>query len=107
MENVPEVKYPVDVTIEYPETSSRWLAFCSILFLIPKLIILIPHLIAIYFVGIFAFICAFCAQVVVLFTGKYPHGIFDIVRGVYRWQIRVNAYLLGLTDHYPPFKLHS
>jgi len=107
MENIPEIKYPVDVIMEYPETSSRGLAFCSILLLIPKFIILIPHIIALYFVAIFTLISAFCAQVVVLFTGKYPHGIFEIVKGMYRWQMRVNAYLLGLTDQYPPFKLHS
>ena len=39
----------------------------------------------------------------ILFTGKYPRGMFDFVVGLFRWQMRVNAYLLLLTDAYPPF----
>jgi hypothetical protein len=44
----------------------------------------------------------------ILFTGRYPRGIFDFVQGVIRWNNRVIAYALVLvTDRYPPFSLSS
>ena len=42
---------------------------------------------------------------VVLFTGKWPEGMRDFVVGYARWSTRVNAYVLFLTDEYPPFRL--
>jgi hypothetical protein len=44
----------------------------------------------------------------ILFTGRYPRGIFDFVQGVIRWNNQVMAYALVLvTDRYPPFSLSS
>ena len=43
----------------------------------------------------------------VLFTGKFPRGMFDYQVGVARWGCRVNAYMYGLVDKYPPFRLHE
>jgi hypothetical protein len=46
------------------------------------------------------------AWFVILFTGRYPRGMFDFLVGVGRWTARVNAYVLVLvTDRYPPFRL--
>ena len=100
-----EQKYPVDVSVEYPEHSARKLAFATVFFLFPKLILVIPHMIVMWFLGIALFVAAILAQFSVLFTGTYPRVFFDFVVGVCRWQMRVNAYIRGLTDTYPPFRL--
>ena len=96
---------PVSLTIQRPHQSSRWLALATLLFLLPKAVMLVPHFVVLYALGIVAFLCGVIAQFVVLFTGRYPQGLFDIAVGVMRWQVRVNAYVIGLTDIYPPFRL--
>jgi hypothetical protein len=103
MEPVTQKSYPVTLTLTRPERSSRWLALATLLFAIPKVIMLIPHFIALYFLGIFSFFVGVVAQFVVLFTGRFPEGLFKIVRGILQWQVRLNCYFFGLTDTYPPF----
>ncbi|MBI3231884.1 MAG: DUF4389 domain-containing protein [Candidatus Doudnabacteria bacterium] len=102
--NMPE-KYPVSLEVAYPEKSSRLLAFFTILFLIPKVVIMAPHFVVLYFLAIVAFLVWIYGQLAVLFTGRYPRGAFDFIVGVQRWQARTNAYFMGLTDKYPPFSL--
>ena len=66
---------------------------------------LIPHWIILYFLalaGVFATIISQCA---VLFTGKYPVDFHNFMTGLIRWQTRVNVYMLGLTDKYPPLPI--
>jgi len=41
----------------------------------------------------------------VLFTGRWPQGLRNFAVGFMRWVLRVEAYLLLLTDDYPPFAL--
>jgi len=94
---------PTKVSIPRPERSSRILALCTLLFFIPKAILLIPHFIALWALGIAAFVVGVIAQVVVLFTGTYPESLHRFVVGTIRWQTRVNAYAFGLRDEYPPF----
>jgi hypothetical protein len=71
-----------------------------------KWILAIPHWIILYFLGIAAWVCIIIAWFAILFTGRYPRGLFDFVVGVMRWGFRVEAYaLLMVTDKYPPFSL--
>jgi hypothetical protein len=63
-----------------------------------------------YFVLVFLFVGVFGAVIIawfaILFTARYPRGLFDFVVGVLRWTVRVSAYAFILvTDVYPPFSL--
>jgi hypothetical protein len=96
--------YPTDVSVEYPESSSRILAFLGFLFWI-KLVALIPHFIVLFFLGMISLLLAWIGYLAVIFTGKYPRGLFDFQVGVIRWNFRVNCWGIGLTDKYSPFSL--
>jgi hypothetical protein len=47
----------------------------------------------------------FLAFFAILFTGRYPRGLFDFITGTMRWGNRISAYFLLLTDAYPPFRM--
>lgn len=97
----PEGTYSVDITAEYPEYSSRLLMFFSMF----KFILLVPHLVCLGFLAIAVGVVNFLAWWAVLFTGRWPDAFWAFEIGFLRWQVRVNAYLMGLTDQYPPFGL--
>ena len=97
--------YPVNLTVDYPEHSSRALAVFSIPFFFIRALLLIPAMFCLYFVGVAAFFVIWIAFWAVAFTGRYPSGMFDFVTGYMRWSFRVTAYLYGLTDQYPPFRM--
>ena len=80
---------PVKFTIEYPEKLSRGILLLKTFF--GWLYVLIPHGIALAFYGIAAFFVMIIAWFAILFTGKFPRGMFDFVVGYYRWNNRVNA----------------
>jgi hypothetical protein len=96
--------YSVNFQVDYPASTSRLFAV-PILGIVIRLILLIPHLIVIYILQILAEIVFIVAWIPVLFTGKYPEGLYSLVSGFIRWYARVYAYLFGLTDKYPPFSL--
>ena len=92
-------QYPVTLEIEYAENLSRWMIFV-------KWLLAIPHYIVLLFLGLAASVVVSIAFFAILFTGRYPRGMFDFVVGTARWWVRVNAYAHWLmTDRYPPFSL--
>jgi uncharacterized protein DUF4389 len=66
-------------------------------------LLVIPHLIVLSLFGIVASLALIAAWFAVLFTGRWPDGLKQFVLGFFRWQFRVTAYYLLLTDVYPPF----
>ena len=92
-------KYPVTFEVDYPESLSRWLIFV-------KWLLAIPHIIVLFFLYIVALVVWVIVWFAILFTGRFPRGLFDFLVGVNRWSLRVNAYaLLLMRDDYPPFIL--
>jgi hypothetical protein len=84
---------------DYPQRLNRWLP-------IVKWLLAIPHYIVLAFLYLGAIIAVVCAWFAILFTGRYPRGLFNYVEGVTRWQNRVIGYAIILvTDEYPPFRL--
>lgn len=71
-----------------------------------KFIMLIPHLIILYVLGLMAALALLVTWIPVLFAGQYPQWGRTLVGGWIRWFVRVNAFWYGLTDAYPPFQLN-
>jgi hypothetical protein len=94
----------VHLDFPYPDAQkdlTRWMPLV-------KWFLLIPHWIVIFFLGIAAFVCAIIAWFAILFTGRYPKGLFEFIVGVLRWGLRMQAYaILLVTDKYPPFTLEA
>ena len=89
-----EFEYP-----DAPQELNRWLPLV-------KWLLAIPHYIVLFFLYIGAIVVVIVAWFAILFTGRYPRGIFDYVEGVIRWHNRVVGYAwILVTDRYPPFRL--
>jgi hypothetical protein len=92
----------VHLEIDYPDVErdlNRWLPLV-------KWLLAIPHYIVLAVMAIVAIFLVIIAWFAILFTGRYPRGLFDFVVGVGRWALRVQAYaFLLVTDRYPPFSL--
>jgi hypothetical protein len=68
-----------------------------------RIFYVIPHVIALLFLNIAWVVTSIVAWFAILFTGKYPSGLYGFAVGVFRWDLRVEAYLLLMRDEYPPF----
>jgi len=78
---------------------NRWLPLV-------KWFLAIPHYVVLVFLTLGAVVVVIVAWFAILFTGRYPRGLFDYVVGVLRWHNRVTGYaFILLTDRYPPFRL--
>ncbi|KAA0918918.1 DUF4389 domain-containing protein [Dietzia sp. ANT_WB102] len=110
--------YPADLEVDYPERLSR------LLVLFKWWLLALPHLFIVGIltgsVGVFGngtmanntnwgiplvSLLVLIAAVTLLFTARYPRGLFDLVLGLNRWVYRVATYVLLLRDQYPPFRL--
>jgi hypothetical protein len=114
-----DVDYPARLNVAYPEELSRGLV------LVKWWLLAIPHYIVI---GLFTSgliwwaadfdgdnvlelgggligLLVFIAALALLFTGRYPRGLFDLIMGLNRWVYRVWAYVALMRDEYPPFRL--
>jgi len=87
-----EIPYP-----DVPKDLNRWLPLV-------KWFLAIPHYIVVACLLVASIVCVVVAWFAILFTGRYPRGLFDFIVGVSRWALRVVAYAFLLTtDQYPPF----
>ncbi|MCZ6461365.1 MAG: DUF4389 domain-containing protein [Actinobacteria bacterium] len=93
----------VHLDLDYPDVEqdlNRWLPLV-------KWFLAIPHYIVLTVLFLVAIVVAVIAWFAILFTGRYPRGLFDYMVGVGRWGLRVQAYAFFLvTDQYPPFSLN-
>ena len=92
--------FPLRLTGELDPDVGRWLWLV-------KWLLAIPHFVVLFFLWIGFVLSTVVAGFAILFTGRYPRGIFDYNVGVLRWSWRVSFYsysALG-TDKYPPFSL--
>jgi hypothetical protein len=95
------MSYPMTYRVDYPEKLSRGTLLLKVFF--GWLYVGIPHGICLWLYGIAAAVMMFVAFFAILFTGKYPKGLFDFVVGYARWGARVGAYMTFMRDEYPPF----
>lgn len=94
----------VHLDIDYPDVPRDLNRFMPLV----KWFLVIPHLIALLFIAIAAVFAVFFAWLTIIFTGRYPRGLFDFVEGFLRWGTRVSGYaFLMVTDRYPPFSLKA
>lgn len=98
--------YPVDfANDDGTEERHRALGLLGIILLKPLL--LLPHMVVLFFVSLAALVMGWIAYWAVLFTGRFPQSLFRLVEGTIRWSARLTAWHFGLTDHYPPFALDN
>ncbi|MEA2215052.1 MAG: hypothetical protein QOK19_613 [Solirubrobacteraceae bacterium] len=99
-----EEQQAVHLDFDYPDATrdlNRWLPLV-------KWLLAVPHYIVLFFLYVGSVFAVIAAWLAILFTGRYPRGLFEYVEGVMRWHTRVMAYALILvTDQYPPFRLRS
>ena len=111
--------YPARLELEYPERLNRWLPLVKWLLAFPQYILVGALVGSGYVVSIsvqensvtsystpsLIGACVLIAAIAMLFTTRYPPGLFDFAVGINRWGYRLLVYLALMTDSYPPFRL--
>ena len=97
-----ERSYPLDIRGDLSPDLSRWLWLV-------KWLLAMPHFIVLIFLSLAAFVVWIISWWAILFTARYPRGMFNYIVGVMRWWWRVSFYAFYplATDRYPPFSLKS
>ncbi len=111
--------YPARLDLEYPDRLNRWLPLVKWLLAVPQYILVGALVGSGYVVSIsvqdsrvtsystpsLIGACVLIAAIAMLFTTRYPPGLFDFAVGINRWGYRLLVYVSLMTDHYPPFRL--
>ena len=99
------MQHPVRLVMPFPPKFNRvqallftFLSIVGFLMMIPHFFLMAVYGIALYFVNIIAFFA-------ILFTGRYPRGMWEFVRGFIQFSFRISSYMGVLTVGYPPFSL--
>lgn len=94
-----DADYPASISVTMAEGERDKLSIAL------RLIYVIPHAIILWALGIAWFVTSVIAWFSILINGTYPEGLYNFGVGVFRWSLRVEAYMLLLVDEYPPFSL--
>ena len=92
--------YPAELELTPPVDGDR--DFTAVLL---RIVFVIPQLVALWVLGILWGLATIVAWFHIVFTGRYPEGLYQFSVGALRWSTRVEAYMLLLTDSYPPFAI--
>lgn len=90
--------YPVQLEVDPAVPQNR-------LTVLLRVILLIPHLIIWYFLGIVQEVVGLLSWIVIVITGRIPSGLLGFATGLFRWSVRVSTYSSLLTGVYPPFSI--
>ena len=88
--------YPVHLEVDFPQAIARWRPLVQWL-------LVIPALFAAAIVGLLACFAVIAAFFAILFTARYPEGLFNTVTVAQRWSARTLLYAYWMTAAYPPF----
>lgn len=92
-----------NITLEVPYPERLSIGLHILKFLFGFIYVYIPHIVCLLFRMIAMYFVIFIAWWAVLFTGKYPAGMHAFAVGTIRWQLRINLYMMWMSDVYPPF----
>jgi hypothetical protein len=86
--------YPIRLSVVYPERIARWRPLVNWLLVLPVLILLM-------FYGLAAYLAVVVAWFAILFTGRYPDGLFEFVTRFERWAFKATIFSYWMTEAYP------
>jgi hypothetical protein len=100
----PASEFPLDLTIRHPE-HQRILTNIPIVGTAVRYVLVYPSSLIVGILAYASFLSYVAATFAILFTGRYPHGLFKLIVGNMRWYLNIQGYLLHLFDDYPPLDL--